>query len=80
MPTKRTRSASIVSDRTHMNNEHAIVEASPVAVKPPLPPPPTTGTTKSSASRAKRGGPRKVQLQLQDVASVDGDEGKGYLL
>lgn len=72
---KRTRSASIVSDRTHITNANAVVEVSPITPKPLLPPPPSTATTKTT-SRAKRAGARKTQVQLQDVASVDGDEGE----
>ncbi|KAI0684732.1 hypothetical protein BC835DRAFT_1292431 [Cytidiella melzeri] len=71
--TKRTRSASIVSDRTHITSANAVVEASPVTFKPPLPPPPST-TTKMTGARARRGGARKAQVHLQDIASVDGDE------
>ncbi|KAI0339880.1 hypothetical protein BDW22DRAFT_1360917 [Trametopsis cervina] len=71
---KRTRSASIVSDRTHINNVNAVVEASPITPKPPLPPPSTAPATKAATSRAKRGGARKAQVQLMDVASAEGDE------
>ncbi|GJE92725.1 hypothetical protein PsYK624_088810 [Phanerochaete sordida] len=74
--TKRARSASIVSDRTHVTNPHP--EASPVTTtKPPLPPPSTGGTsnsstTKPAAPRQKRGGARKAQVQ--ETMSVDGDD------
>ncbi|KAI0084882.1 hypothetical protein BDY19DRAFT_987305 [Irpex rosettiformis] len=73
---KRPRSASIVSDRTHIASANPVVEPSPITTKPAAPPPPTTNptTTKTTGGRAKRGGARKAQAHLQDVASGDCDE------
>jgi hypothetical protein len=77
--TKRARSASIVSDRTHVTNAAQDVASPITTTKPPLllPPPPSAGTNsstaKGTASRAKRGA-RKAQIQ--DTMSVDGDEGE----
>ncbi|THH02287.1 hypothetical protein EW026_g564 [Hermanssonia centrifuga] len=72
---KRTRSASIVSDLPHGNN--AAPEASPIATtKPSLPLPTTTATTatKPAQPRARRGGGRKAQVQElaegEEVAST----------
>ncbi len=69
---KRTRSASIVSDLPHGNN--AAPEASPIATtKPSLPLPTTTATTaaKPAQPRARRGGGRKAQVQ----ELAEGEEG-----
>ena len=74
---KRTRSASTTSDRPTMPKPpHEETPApTPKSISmpaPPLPPP------KSSSSRNRRGGGGRSRpsAQVQDAASVDGDEGE----
>ena len=70
---KRTRSASVTSDRPPPSV--LARDATPLsAVKGPTALPPVTSTVRTSTARNKRGGGRKAQAQ--DLASVDGDEGQ----
>lgn len=69
---KRTRSASITSDRPPLSALPR--DPTPQSAPKPAPaPPPTAGAARTANARNKRNASRKSQAQ--DIASVDGDEG-----
>ena len=70
---KRTRSASVTSDRPPPSV--LARDATPLSVtKGPAAPPSGASTARAPNARNKRTGGRKAQAQ--DVASVDGEEGQ----
>ena len=70
---KRTRSASVTSDRPPPS-VLARDETPLSTTKGPAGPPPVSTAARTTNARNKRGGGRKSQAQ--DLASVDGDEGQ----
>ena len=73
---KRTRSASVTSDRPPPSV--LARDITPLNVPKGPPGPPSTASTVRATNPRKRGGGRKSQAQ--DVASVDGEEGKSRII